>query len=152
VRFAFSDDLIITTHFDAEMAMLADRHYSRRTVGARQFLYSGRKIVIRDARGDVLFGWLYPDETMRMDQQTGYNCAIFRNESTRRSSEIILECEAIAIERWGPNRMYTYVNPAKIKSANPGYCFKQAGWKNARNDDGSIRVSKTGQHLLIKGE
>jgi hypothetical protein len=152
VRFTFSDSLIITTHFDAEMAQLADRHYSRRTVGARQFLYSGRKIVIRDAPGDVLFGWLYPDETMRMDGQTGYNCAIFRNESTRLSSEIILECEAIAVERWGPNRMYTYVNPARIASRNPGYCFKKAGWKNVRNPDGTIRLSKTGQHLLEKLE
>lgn len=132
------------------MAMLADRHYSRRTVGARQFLYSGRKIVIRDALGDVLFGWLYPEPTLRMDGQTGYNCAIFRNESSRRSSDIILECEAIAIERWGPNRMYTYVNPCKIASPNPGYCFKQAGWANVRNEDGSIRISKTGQHLLEK--
>lgn len=132
------------------MAMLADRHYSRRTVGARQFLYSGRKIVIRDAPGDVLFGWLYPDEAMRMDGQTGYNCAIFRNESARKSSDIILECEAIAVERWGLNRMYTYVNPSKIKSVNPGYCFKRAGWSNMRNEDGSLRTSKTGQHLLEK--
>src|SRR6185503_18190417 len=81
MRLAFTDELIVTNHFDPEMAMLADRHYSRRTVGARQFLYSGRKLVIRDAAGDVLFGWLYPDESMRMDGQRGYNCAIFRNES-----------------------------------------------------------------------
>ena len=121
------DGLVVTTHFDPEMAALADRHYSRRTVGARQFLYSGRKIVIRDTSGEVLFGWLY-----------------------RRSSDLILECEAIAVDRWGPNRMYTYVNPAKIASRNPGYCFKMAGWKNVRNPDGSVRVSKTGQHLLEK--
>lgn len=150
VRLAFTDGLMVTTHFDSEMAKLADRHYSRRTVGARQFLYSGRKIVLRDALGDVLFGWLYPDETMRMDGQTGYCCAIFRNESGRRSSEIILEAERIAVERWGPNRAYTYVNPAKILSANPGYCFKQAGWRNVRRADGSIYVSKAGQHLLEK--
>src|SRR5271166_2890898 len=137
MRFAFSDALIITTHFDAEMAMLADRHYSRRTVGARQFLYSGRKIVIRDAPGDILFGWMFPDADKRMDGQTGYNCAIFRNESARKSSEIILECEAIAIERWGANRMYTYVDPAKILSVNPGYCFKMAGWRTVRNPDGT---------------
>jgi hypothetical protein len=93
---------------------------------------------------------MFPDETMRMDGQTGYNCAIFRNESARRSSEIILECERIAIKRWGPARMYTYVDPAKIASRNPGYCFKMAGWINVRNTDGTIRVSKTGQHLLEK--
>jgi hypothetical protein len=150
LRFAFSDKLIVTTHFDGEMAMLADRHYSRRTVGARQFLYSGRKIVIRDAPGDVLFGWMFPDEDKRMDGQTGYNCAIFRNESSRRSSDIILECEEIAFERWGPNRLYTYVDPAKIKSVNPGYCFKQAGWQTVRKPDGSVHVSHAGQHLLYK--
>jgi len=150
MRLAFTDELIVTNHFDGEMSMLADRHYSRRTVGARQFLYSGRKLVIRDAAGDVLFGWLYPREDMRMDAQTGYNCAIFRNESSRRSSDIILECEAIAFEKWGPNRLYTYVDPAKIRSANLGYCFKQAGWKTVRRADGSVHVSQAGQHLLYK--
>lgn len=146
----FSENLIITTHFDPEMAALADRHYSRRTPGARQFLYSGRKIVIRNWQGTMLFGWLWPDDDKRMDGQTGFNCAIFRNESPQSSSEIILLCENIAIRRWGPNRMYTYVDPRKIKSANPGYCFKKAGWVNARNADGTIRISKAGQHLLIK--
>ncbi len=150
MQLAFSDRLIVTTHFDPEMARLADRHYSRRTVGARQFLYSGRKIVIRDAAGEVLFGWVYPDPAMRMDGQPGYNCAIFRNESARRSSDIILECAAIAVERWGPGRMYTYVNPAKVRSRNPGYCFKAAGWRNVRGADGGIVVSKSGQHLLEK--
>jgi hypothetical protein len=49
------DGLVATSHFDAEMAQLADRHYSRRTVGARQFMYSGRKLVLRDPAGLVLF-------------------------------------------------------------------------------------------------
>ena len=76
----FTDGLVKTTHFDCEMSRLADRHYSRRTIGARQFLYSGRKLVLRNAEGSVLFAWMYPDPTMRMDGQVGYNCAIFRNE------------------------------------------------------------------------
>src|SRR5947208_672318 len=97
----FSDGLIRTTHFDDECRQLADRHYSRRTVGAKQFAYSGRKLVLRDALGSVLFVWMNPDPAMRMDGQTGYNCAIFRNESQRRSSEIILEAEALAVEKWG---------------------------------------------------
>jgi hypothetical protein len=139
----FTEGLIVTTHFDQECRMLADRHYSRRTKGARQFLYSGKKIVLRDTAGEVLFAWIFPDPTMRMDGQIGYNCAIFRNESTRRSSDIILEAEHIAFERWGPNRLYTYVDPSKIKSVNPGYCFKQAGWKFAG-------ISKGGKHLLVK--
>ena len=80
---------------------------------------------------------------MRMDGQTGYNCSICRNESTRRSSDIILEAETLAFDKWGPNRLYTYVDPRKIKSVNPGYCFKVAGWR-------FVRLSKSGQHLLAK--
>lgn len=139
----FTDGLMVTNHFDQECRLLADRHYSRRTVGARQFCYSGRKLVLRNYEGSVLFVWMFPDPTMRMDDQTGYNCAIFRNESERLSSEIILEAENMAFEKWGPNRLYTYVNPSKIASRNPGYCFKLAGWKYSR-------LSKSGQHLLVK--
>ena len=139
----FHAGLMRTTHFDQECRALADRHYSRRTVGARQFAYSGRKLVLRDAAGLVLFVWMYPDETMRMDGQVGYNCAMFRNESARRSSDIILEAESMAVEKWGPNRMYTYVDPSKIASRNPGYCFKRAGWR-------FVRLSAGGKHLLEK--
>lgn len=137
------EGLVKTTHFDDEMRQLADRHYSRRTVGAKQFAYSGRKLVLRDVDGLVLWVWMFPDPTMRMDGQTGYNNAIFRNESTRLSSDIILEAEQHAIARWGPNRMYTYIDPTKIKSANPGYCFKVAGWR-------FLRLSAEGKHLLVK--
>jgi hypothetical protein len=139
----FREGLWRTTHFDPEMAALADRHYSRRTPGARQFCYSGRKLVLRDAWAQVLWVWMYPDPAMRMDGQTGYNCAIFRNESERKSSEIILEAEQWAIDKWGPNRMYTYVDASKIRSVNPGYCYKVAGWRFEG-------MSKGGKCLLVK--
>ena len=139
----FTNGLVRTTPFDQECRVLADRHYSRRTPGARQFCYSGRKLVLRNTEGSVLFVWMYPDPTMRMDGQTGYNCAIFRNESDRRSSDIILEAERLAFEKWGPARMYTYVDPRKVRSKNPGYCFKRAGWH-------FVKQTKAGKHLLVK--
>jgi len=139
----FTDGLVPTNHYDQECRELADRHYSRRTVGARQFCYSGRKLVLRNCEGSVLFVWMYPRPEMRLDSQTGYNCAIFRNESDRLSSEIIREAEQWAIRTWGPNRMYTYVDPQEIRSTNPGACFKAAGWRFAG-------ISKRGKHLLVK--
>jgi hypothetical protein len=145
MRELVGDGLIRTTPFDQECRMLADRHYSRRTVGAKQFLYSGRKLVLRNAEGTVLFGWMWPDDAMRMDGQTGYNCAIFRNESPRLASEIILEAERLAVAKWGPNRGYTYVDPASVKSANPGYCFLMAGWRRER-------ISSGGKILFVKDE
>lgn len=152
----FSDGLIKTTQFDGEMSMLADRHYSRRTVGARQFLYSGRKLVLRNTEGTVLFGWLWPDDDKRMDGQTGYNCAIFRNESPRPASEIILEAEMMAFAKWGPNRLYTYVDPAKTRTIKyrgeriVGFCFRKAGWKPRLHKNGQPHLSQAGQWLFIK--
>ena len=154
--------------------MLADRHYSRRTVGARQFLYSGRKLVLRNTEGTVLFAWVYPDEDKRMDGQKGYNCAIFRNESKRKASKIILEAEAAAFAKWGPNRLYTYIDPAKTKTIlalrnypdRPdermpklgirkgqrvvGATYRQAGWKPLVHKNGKPRISQAGQHLFVK--
>lgn len=166
MRLPFTTGLMRTTHFDAEMAMLADRHYSRRTVGARQFLYSGRKLVLRDAGGTILFGWLFPDPTMRMDGQRGYNCAIFHNESARKASDILLEAEQAAFEKWGPNRLYTYIDPAKTKTITAlrdyprmgirqgerivGFSYRKAGWKPLVTKDGRPRVSKSGQCLFVK--
>ena len=144
----WQDHLIKTTPFDQECRALADRHYSRRTIGAKQFAYSGRKLVLRNAMGTVLFVWMYPDESMRMDGQTGYNNALFRNESDRLSSEIILEAEQMAFEKWGPNRLYTYIDAEKTakhrgRRHEPGYCFLMAGWHFER-------LSKGGKHLLVK--
>lgn len=139
----FTSGLIQTNHFDPEMAALADRHYSRRTPGARQFCYSGRKLVLRNAEGSVLFVWMFPDPKLRMDTQTGYNCAIFRNESERRSSEIIQEAERFAVVKWGPNRAYTFVDGRKVKSSNPGWCFIAAGWRVCGK-------TKSGKRILEK--
>lgn len=162
----FTSGLVRTTHFDGEMSKLADRHYSRRTIGARQFLYSGRKLVLRNTEGSILFAWLYPDPAMRMDGQRGYNCAMFHNESGRKASEIILEAERLAFEKWGPNRLYTYVDPAKTKTIEAlrdyprlgirrgerivGFCYRKAGWKPLVTKDGHPRLSKAGQWLFVK--
>ena len=59
------------------------------------------------------------------------------------SSEIILEAEGWAFKEWRPNRLYTFIDPKKIKSKNPGYCFKVAGWKQQG-------VSKSGKVILAK--
>jgi hypothetical protein len=166
MRLAFDNSLIRTTHFDGEMSLLADRHYSRRTVGARQFLYSGRKLVLRDAEGLILFGWMWPDDDKRMDGQTGYNCAIFRNESNRKAHEIILEAEKLAFEKWGPNRLYSYIDPAKTAVITAlrnyrkwgirkgerivGFCYRKAGWKPRLRKNGKPYLSKAGQWLFIK--
>jgi hypothetical protein len=146
------DTLIVTTPFDADCAALADRHYSRRTHGSPQFAGSGRKIVLRDCAGLVLFVWKWDVDLVhrpRWDGEVGYNNVLFRNESKRVASGIILEAERHAVEKWGPNRGFTYIDPRKVPATMVrgypvwGWCFYKAGWS-------FVRLSKDGKHLLAK--
>lgn len=148
----FSQLLTQTSPFDPECAALADRHYSRRkkSLGKKQFSTCTRRIILRDHSGLVLFVWSFPDSSKRYDTQTGYNCAIFRNESSRLSSEIILEAERFAIAEWGPARAYTFVDSRKIRSVHPGFCFLMAGWSYQRDEQGKPLLTASGKHILTK--
>lgn len=116
--------------FDKRTAALADRHYSRRKIGSPQFMPPGQTIILWHPDGAV-FGWWRPHPSSgikAMNGLDGWTCTIFRNESPHRSSELILAAEQF-IEDCGPSGLLTYVWDKKIKSANPGYCFKMAGYK-----------------------
>jgi hypothetical protein len=150
----FSDGLIQVGKHDSESCSLADRHYSRQTVGSNQFMPPGRTMVLRNAEGTIVWGWLWQDK--RDDGQRGYNCSIFRNESHRLSSEVILEAERAAWGYWGPNRLFTYIDPTKTRSIMRrgkrcvGFCYRKAGWKPLVHKDGTPCTSKAGLHILVK--
>ncbi len=133
------------THFqDVDGARLADGHYTRRTVGAKQFMPPGERFALITPCKLAVFGWWRPHPTsgiVAMNGFDGWTCSIFRNTGAGLSSELILDAErelvAYANERWqgtayapcGPSGLLTYVQPKKIRSSNAGYCFKQAGWR-----------------------
>lgn len=113
------------------------RHYTfqqyqdgRRAAGGgyrnrRLFVGPGEKMVLMTIHCDALFVWRkFIDDS----GQQGVNCAVFRNESPVLSSVLILEAEQLAWGRWPGERFYTYVDSCKVRSSNPGYCFKMAGW------------------------
>src|SRR5512146_1615589 len=106
-----------------------DRHYSRHFYKdgrkPKLFVGPGEKMVLVTPDFSALFIWR---KFKSADGQAGVNCAVFRNESNILSSQLILEAEDLARQRWPNERFYTYVAPKKILSANPGYCFKMAGW------------------------
>lgn len=143
----WTERLVESHRFDRELARLADRHYSRGKVGAPQFMGNGKTLVLRDTAGNVVFGWLWSE--FRMDNERGYNCAIFRNESDAKASALILEAEHAAVEKWGPNRAFTYIDPRKVKPTMfrgyPvwGWCFYKAGWSFSR-------LAPDGKHILEK--
>lgn len=140
----FTNELVRVGKFDAESCQLADKHYSRQKPGTNQFMPPGKTMILRSAAGDVVFGWLWQQK--RDDGQAGYNCSIFRNESQRLSSEIILEAERKVVTEWGVNRGFTYIDPESISNKrNPGYCFKVVGWQ-------FVKQTASGLHLLEKME
>lgn len=122
---------------DERVAQIYFRHYScyqyqdnrRAQYGYRnRFLVMGpgQKMVLLAVDGKAIFGWR---KFIDASGQVGVNCAFFRNESPSVASELILDAERHAWRRWPGERFYTYVNPGAIRSSNPGYCFKIAGWR-----------------------
>jgi len=111
------------------------RHYSARKNGAttkgapnwKRICGPGEHLILLSPVCDALFVWVR--QNYRLDGQKGVNCAVFRNEGVNLSSELIREACRLAWVRWPNERLFTYVNPQKIKSTNPGFCFLQAGWR-----------------------
>jgi hypothetical protein len=125
-----------TKKSDTTCVALADRHYSRVTIGAKQFTRPGENIVFRTADGSAL--WVsWRSQFNRKDGfGKAWECQIFRNESDITSSLLIKEAIEKTIEIWGPlpsDGMITYVSPTKVKSQNPGYSFLRAGFQRLKH-------------------
>lgn len=108
---------------------LARGHYSAAknpSPKIRQCVGPGEKLVLLHRTGLAAFAW----RKFRDDSgQQGVNNTLFVNHGAGLSSALILEAEQIAWARWPGERLYTYVNPRKVKSPNPGYCYLCAGWR-----------------------
>jgi hypothetical protein len=121
---------VVTVDGDDSARAIFDRHYSRYHYadGRRPMLFvgPGEKLVLLRHDARALFVWR---RFISADGQQGVNCAIFSNEGSELSSQLIREADALADARWPGERHYTYVAPTKIRSVNPGFCFKAAGWR-----------------------
>ena len=128
----------LTKDGDADCLDLYERHYSayRYADGRtrRLFVGPGEKVVLRTREGDAMFVWRnFKDDS----GERGINCAVFRNESRHRSSELIRQADAIADCLWPDSRHYTYVRAEAVASTNPGFCFLAAGWQRLKRRTGS---------------
>ena len=120
------------------------RHYSYREYADNReqklFVGPGEKVVLRTWQADAMFVWR---NFINDSGEDGINCAVFRNESETKSSTLIQEADAIADALWPNQRHYTYINAKKIKSTNPGYCFKRAGWRQCG-------ITKKHKHIVLE--
>jgi hypothetical protein len=138
---------------DPRVADLYSRHYSSKKNGKkiRHWLdygitAPGEEITLLRSDCSALFVW--SKQQYRKDGQTGASCAVFRNEGTELSSELILQAEEWAWKEWKGERLFTFVDGDKTKkrrgkSNPPGYCFIKAGWKECgASKDGLIILEK----------
>ena len=112
------------------------RHYSaprRLSNHDRRIAGPGEKMVLITPDAAALWIWRKFIES-GADAPRGVNCAVFRLEDNQRwlASDLIRAAVELAAIRWPGERLYTYVNPQRIRSTNPGCCFKMAGWKVSR--------------------
>ena len=131
---------------------LADRHYSRGTIGAIGFAPPGQTIILLTPDEKALWGshrpapWAVDDEgekITRIDGFEGHSCFIFRNEGAGLSSELIQEAVGITCHKWGAAPFLTYVAVEKVASVNPGYCYLKAGFKG-------VGYTKSGKHGVLR--
>jgi len=126
--FLFGNTWIEVKDGNDSVRSIFDAHYSRYHYadGRKPLLFvgPGEKMVLMTPDARAIFAWR---RFISADGQQGINCAIFRNEGPQRSSDLIRAADLLADRRWSGERHYTYVNPKKIRSSNPGYCA--AGWR-----------------------
>jgi len=131
-------------HADPRAVALYLRHYSARRYRdgrpRRQFCPPGEKMVLLTQDCRAVFVWHRP-ALERRSGQVGVCCTLFRNEGDRLSSDLVREADDLAWARWPGERHFTYVADGRIRSVNPGFCFKKAGWRVCgRNADGRLTV------------
>jgi hypothetical protein len=145
----------IVRKFDPVAAKLADGHYSRRKPGSPQFMPPGQTLILLSDDATALFGWWrpHPDSGLKsMNGFDGWTCTIFRNTGATLSSRLIHAAENVLLVRHdiGPDGFMTYVWDRKVRSRNPGYCFKCAGYQVAgRSADGRKTLLRKQPHEVF---
>lgn len=125
-------------------------HYSRRTPGSKTFTGVGREIVLVTDCGRAVWACVYQATPMvrgsgqsrgrvgETDRKARYlwRNMMFRNLGAGLSSELIKSALDRTYEEWikrygglPAERLRTEVDTTRVKSANPGYCYRMAGWE-----------------------
>lgn len=131
-------------------ALYLDPHYSRQNPGSKLCTRNGQNLVFMTA--DNLAAWVTfrptPGKATRADKLDAWECALFRNEGQLGachilSSLLIEEAVELSVSLWGPlprDGFITFIKPECIKSKNPGFSYKKAGWYRwGQSSDGKPR-------------
>jgi hypothetical protein len=128
-------------------------HYSRRTPYSKTFTGVGQEIVLISSDGAAVWAVVRQKTPMRRGSGTSrgrrgapdvsaqyvWRNMLFRNLGSALSSDLIKLAVAKTYLEWSHRYqklpleiLRTEINPNKIRSKNPGYCYKVAGFHNTR--------------------
>lgn len=122
---------------------LADRHYSRQSIGSMNMMPPGRCLVLVTEDSNAVWGTSWPfTEWVRHAWAGAWMCSIFRNEGAGLSSELIRE--AVAVTRWHYGDapalgMITFVKADAVRhKRDPGRCYRKAGFRHVGFTQGGL--------------
>lgn len=135
---------------DPQAYALYSRHYSfyRYADGRRErYGYANRHLIVGPGEKIVLLGrdaralccWRRGHDASSSGEKRVY-CTVFRNEGSEKASDILKIAMQIAWQRWPGDRLWTYVDPKKVQSEVPGYCFRYARWKHVGNTAAGLLI------------
>lgn len=132
-------DWIQISRANKAAAKIADRHYSRQKPGTDQFTPPGRVLILATSNYDAIWAtsWPFEQYVNRVYPDAWIN-TIFRNESNRLASELILQ--AISATRWyygqpPESGMISLIDPKQVKPIKRrgklhwGYVYEKAGFE-----------------------
>jgi len=125
-------------------------HYSRRTPGSKTFTGCGKEIVLLSEDNCAVWAVVYqrtpqPRGTHGVKTPYVWRNMLFRNLGSELSSRLIVSAVAETYMKWKEKYrslpieiLRTEIAPNKIKSINPGYSYKIAGFWNHRVVNGKV--------------
>ena len=134
-------------------------HYSRRTPGSKTFTGVGQEIVLVTA--DLQAVWAVVRQKTPNARGTGqsrgrtgetdpsskfvWRNMLFRNLGAGLSSSLIRAAVGMTYQEWikrygdlPREKLRTEIDPKRVRSPNPGYCYLMAGFHNRRKVRGKI--------------
>jgi len=146
------DLMILLRDGDRDLRAFYERHYSARRYRdgrrPRKIVGPGEYLICATPEIDAVIA--FRRARRRDDGQAGVECCFFRNESSYLSSRLIRHGCRLAWLRWPRQRLFTYVDPAKVQSGLPGACFLFAGWRYVRGSGGHRARSAKRRLLLLE--
>jgi hypothetical protein len=135
---------IYSDRADPHVRVIADRHYNRQKIGAKQFVPPGRCVVLEiPAVAFWVTSWPFP-EYVKHAWPGAWVCSAFRNERRDLWLSSVLVTYAVAatlaaphtdVARWSEPPdigMITFVDEDKTRrKRDPGRCFRRAGFVEA---------------------